>query len=253
MILKELNYANYVVKFVKVGSKKCLGFTLAEVLITLGIIGVVAAMTIPVLMSNYQKKQVAAQLKESYSIMQQAIKLSQEENGEVESWDTTLNGHQFFEKYMANYVKWMKEYTTSELKKEAPRTLLNGSSYTGTTYNGGNSAHFTLINGSMISMNLNSAGEYGLWVGIDVNGLSKPNRVGRDTFLFFMSSEYGLRPLGEAGTPGGWRFPGGKYSRSVVKGTNGNACAKGKSGYWCSSLIAQDGWQIEDDYPWKGK
>ena len=32
-------------------------FTLAEILITLGIIGVVAAMTIPTLITNYQKKQ----------------------------------------------------------------------------------------------------------------------------------------------------------------------------------------------------
>lgn len=39
------------------------GFTLAEVLITLGIIGVVAAMTIPTLMTNYQKKSTATQLK----------------------------------------------------------------------------------------------------------------------------------------------------------------------------------------------
>lgn len=233
--------------------KKDLAFSLAEVLITLGIIGVVAAMTIPVLISNYQKKQTAAQLKAAFSIVQQALKLSQEENGEVESWDTTLNGHKFFEKYMSHHIKWMKEYTSGELKKEAPRTLLNGSAYGGTTYNGGNSAHFTLINGSMVSMNLNSAGESGLWVGIDVNGLSKPNRVGRDTFLFFLSSEYGLRPLGDYGSPNGWRFPGGIYSRSVVKGGNGNACAKGKTGYWCSALIVQDGWQIEEDYPWNVK
>lgn len=40
--------------------KKNLGFTLAEVLLTLGIIGVVAAMTNPMLITNYQKKQVAA-------------------------------------------------------------------------------------------------------------------------------------------------------------------------------------------------
>ena len=48
-------------------------FTLAEVLITLGIIGVVAAMTLPTLVGEYQKKQTATQLKKFYSIMQQAI------------------------------------------------------------------------------------------------------------------------------------------------------------------------------------
>ena len=48
-------------------------FTLAEVLITLGIIGVVAAMTMPSVITNYQKKQTAAQLKKAYSIVSQAL------------------------------------------------------------------------------------------------------------------------------------------------------------------------------------
>ncbi len=55
------------------------GFTLAEVLITLGIIGIVAAMTIPTLISKIQKQQIEAQLKENYSVIAQAMKLSEEE------------------------------------------------------------------------------------------------------------------------------------------------------------------------------
>lgn len=224
------------------------GFTLAETLITLGIIGVVAAITIPNLMATYQKKQVATQLKESYSIIQQAVKLSQDENGEIEAWDTTLNGHNFFNQYIRNFIKWQKEYSSTELAQLAPRTLLNGSKYTGTTYTGGNSAHFTLINGAMISMNLDNSIEKGLWVGIDVNGLSKPNRIGRDTFLFFWSPEYGLRPLGDVGTYKNWSY--GAYSRTKVKTSSGLACNKKSSGYWCSALIVQDGWNLAKDYPW---
>ena len=41
-------------------------FTLAEVLITLGIIGIVAAMTLPTLIGKYQKKQTVTQLKKAY-------------------------------------------------------------------------------------------------------------------------------------------------------------------------------------------
>lgn len=51
-------------------TKVKLAFTLAEVLITLGIIGVVAAMTIPTLMSNYRKKQLETQIKANYSLVQ---------------------------------------------------------------------------------------------------------------------------------------------------------------------------------------
>ena len=47
------------------------GFTLAEVLITLGIIGVVAAMTLPTVLNNIQNKQLETALKKSYSLLSQ--------------------------------------------------------------------------------------------------------------------------------------------------------------------------------------
>ena len=50
------------------------GFTLAEVLITLGIIGVVAAITIPGLMSKYYEHQTVARMLETQSILTQAIR-----------------------------------------------------------------------------------------------------------------------------------------------------------------------------------
>ena len=55
-------------------TKARLGFTLAEVLITLGIIGVVAAMTIPNLIANYRAHQLSSRFLESYSIIQQVFK-----------------------------------------------------------------------------------------------------------------------------------------------------------------------------------
>ena len=48
-------------------------FTLAEVLITLGIIGVVAALTLPSLIQNYQKQVWVNQLKKSYSTISQGF------------------------------------------------------------------------------------------------------------------------------------------------------------------------------------
>ena len=51
-------------------------FTLAEVLITLGIIGVVAAMTLPVLISNHRKQVYVTQLKKSVSTLEQAFHLA---------------------------------------------------------------------------------------------------------------------------------------------------------------------------------
>ena len=52
------------------------GFTLAEVLITLGIIGVVASMTMPVLIGSYKKKAAVSQLKKVYSSLLQSVEFS---------------------------------------------------------------------------------------------------------------------------------------------------------------------------------
>ena len=64
------------------------GFTLAEVLITLGIIGVVAAMTLPTIINNYQKQVTVNKLKKFYTVMTQAIKLEEAQNGSLEYWMT---------------------------------------------------------------------------------------------------------------------------------------------------------------------
>ena len=47
--------------------RKYIGFTLAEVLVTLGIIGVVAAMTMPSVVNNVEGKQLQSALKKGYS------------------------------------------------------------------------------------------------------------------------------------------------------------------------------------------
>ena len=68
------------------------GFTLAEVLITLGIIGVVAAMTIPTLMSNYRKHVIETRLTKFYSTMTQAIKLAENDYDDISGWDKLGRG-----------------------------------------------------------------------------------------------------------------------------------------------------------------
>lgn len=49
------------------------GFTLAEVLVTLGIIGVVAALTMPTLIDNHRKAVTETRLEKFYSLMSQAV------------------------------------------------------------------------------------------------------------------------------------------------------------------------------------
>ena len=60
-------------------SLKKAAFTLAEVLITLGIIGVVAAMTIPTLINKYQDFSLKVQFKKTYAVLQQAARRAEYE------------------------------------------------------------------------------------------------------------------------------------------------------------------------------
>ena len=67
-------------------TKSKIAFTLAEVLITLGIIGVVAAMTMPALIQRQNEKATVVKLKKAYSVLENAYRLAKEENGDFSGW-----------------------------------------------------------------------------------------------------------------------------------------------------------------------
>ncbi len=62
------------------------GFTLAEVLITLGIIGVVAAMTLPTLITKYKEQETVTRVKKFYSVFSQAYTMAVLDNGTINNW-----------------------------------------------------------------------------------------------------------------------------------------------------------------------
>ena len=100
------------------------GFTLSEVLITLGIIGVVATFTIPTLISNHRKQVAENKLKKFYSTINQAVILSENINGDKKYWDTIPRGYEqdengepdinkskpraWYDKYLGPYLKTVK-------------------------------------------------------------------------------------------------------------------------------------------------
>lgn len=82
---------------------------LAEILITIGIIGVVAAITIPTLITNYQKKITATKLKKTYAELTNAVRLSEADNGEVSGWNITNKSEENFDEYILPYIKASKK------------------------------------------------------------------------------------------------------------------------------------------------
>ena len=71
--------------------KRRVAFTLAEVLITLGIIGVVAAMTMPTLIQNHQKQAYVTGFKRSVAVIDNMFKKMQADEGVSSFWDTELS------------------------------------------------------------------------------------------------------------------------------------------------------------------
>ena len=106
------------------------GFTLAEVLITLGIIGVVAALTIPTLMQNLDRRDRVSKVKAAYSQLSQAMKMAEVQYGTMDKWFGVTNQDVFsnaeeYTKYGLAATDWVGfKYILDEFKtvKVCPHT-----------------------------------------------------------------------------------------------------------------------------------
>ena len=76
-------------------------------MITLGIIGVVAALTMPSLIGNYKKQQSVEQVKKAYSVLAQAFNHAVAEYGDSSEWDTVTpsNAYSYFDTYWKPYIQ----------------------------------------------------------------------------------------------------------------------------------------------------
>ena len=236
------------------GYKK-FAFTLAEVLITLGVIGVVSALTMPTLIKHYQQHETVNRLKQTYSIISQAVRMSETENGLLETWeipnansnhsnDCYNKGKQFFDQYLKQYIKYAKDCTTFECFAES-YTRPNGKIYNNilTTYN------IVLANGSVVGFYPHDtfASAY-----VDLNGKKGPNKFGRDFFNIFINRTPRSDNLGDLSRSGVYMQGQGKDRATLTYGTY--SCSKTSKvnyeGGYCGALIMHDGWKIDKDYPW---
>ena len=229
--------------FFKGIEKKEIAFTLAEVLITLGIIGIVAAMTIPGLMTNYKKHKIETKLTKAVSTLNQAIKMSEAENGEMETWDKNLPYDEFINKYLRPYIK--VEQICHRQKpcgyKDGPVwTYLNGT--TNGTYCSPysfNRSGFISTDGVFYVFAYRNTGETGVLdndkiIIIDINGPEKPNIMGQDVFfLKRIEAEDSILPWGAD-----------KGMTAITEN-----CSKNSSGHYCAALIRTNGWKIPNNYP----
>ena len=186
--------------------RRLAAFTLAEVLITLGIIGVVAAMTMPSLITNYQKKQTVTQLKKAYSELSQALKMSETEYGTMDSWDFSNfesrdeRMNDFTSRYLIPNLKILKTCVPSSSECWADNILALNKKLIHSYLINGVGASFVTVSGYSVYY---WPDDTGVWFFIDINGLKKPNVVGRDIFRFRLNIDggnsvknYALNPYG---------------------------------------------------------
>ena len=184
--------------------KKC-AFTLAEVLITLGIIGVVAAITIPTLSTKVQVKVLENQFKKADAMFQQALKSSVQELGYSDINDFNIPGRHSSSSYedlksdvsSLNLV-WLKQFSSFQnfYIDDAKRKNIRYYTLTGTpTYDyyytmSGSRNVYILQNGVLVSdlfaCSYGTNHPAGVCFIFDTNGPYKgPNRVGHDIFRYF--------------------------------------------------------------------
>ena len=235
-------------------------FTLAEVLITLGIIGVVAAMTLPGLIQNYQKQVILTQLKKNYAILNQAVQMMRADNDGVEPIqissfmkkqyngspyiDYTLFGPEFAKYLPTDWHKVDSEklfcYKDADSfdAKWAFAGKVSALYFTKFTY-----YVWHLTNGACVQLGhtdgwswRTASNQQYIFI-VDVNGSDKrPNRVGLDIFMFEFMPDGRILPVGH------------DKSASELK-NDWSRC--NNTGAYCIYEIVNNGWQFPKNYPLK--
>ena len=220
-------------------------FTLAEVLITLGIIGVVAALTIPTLMSNYREKLLVNQLKKINSTLAQSLTLAEVQNGNIGEIKVTLNvAEKLFDAYWVPYFKMAKlcndSYSTcgyaSNMPFKSPKSysdsLLVWNPQSRKAFLGQDGA-FYLVCFFIVSDDTGLPVLDKNYIVVDLNGSKEPNVVGKDVFFFEYKSGKSVFPYG--------------YNKSDSE-IKQDCLVTGRS---CTEVIKRSGWKIPDWYPVK--
>lgn len=183
------------------------GFTLAEVLITLVIIGIIAAMTIPTLMNKTNEQESVVALKKAYSIVSQAYKRVIAENGEINP--ETLNGNDASKNLSAMFVPYFSVQKVCGHSSEGDCFAGMYKKFNGTDWWNGKTdiSCYKMRLSDGMSLAIFGFPEYKTFgngepltyvfgqVYIDLNGDKGPNTLGKDMFIFYIS-KYGVFPFG---------------------------------------------------------
>lgn len=205
------------------------GFTLAEVLITLGIIGIVAALTLPSLIVNYQKRIVVTRLQKFTSSMKQAHNLISIDEPDYAgplpiNYDPAA-AREWFNKYLK---KNLKVLSIKEVADGILVALADGSGFA--MYISDYPHYLFCVDYKKCENTLNNADNQVTKLETSIDGKN----------IFFYGYDGNTYAYGWDGT----------RENLITGGIWGYSCGDNVHLY-CAKLIEYDGWEIKDDYPVK--
>ena len=169
------------------------GFTLAEVLITLVIIGIIAALTIPNLMQKYTEQTTVKKVQKFYSNLSNAYKLAMKDSGPVNEWgvigwdkDSAIKVYDILFK---PYFKITKDCGTDNKGTCIANVVYKQINNSNNTHYASNTAYYKIVleDGAAVWWRLISSSQ--ISVDYDVNGTKEPNQWGKDSFIFVVKDD----------------------------------------------------------------
>lgn len=245
-----------------ISKRTSFAFTLAEVLITLTIIGVVAAITIPILINSYQKTQYITGMKKFYAEFNQILHKVSADYGCTNDLACTglfasTTDIQALGEAFVQYFKISHNCDISTNQKCWSPSTNNNYDGTGgvTAFNTYNTRYkFVTADGMSIAlMNYNynnctnswSTGKLGYMaqtcgnIIVDVNGLQGPNKFGRDVFQFWITNGRGASIYPAGGMDDNYNATDRWWNGTTPTCQNGSTLA-----YYCSARIIEEGWEM---------
>ena len=224
-------------------SLKSAAFTLAEVLVTLGIIGVVSAMTVPTLMQNYQRQSYVTQLHKTYNEMSQALLRYQTDRNALNLREAGMSSQAEVNNFISSYFKVVNSCLDSSTVTPCFANQSEYKKISGATASGfdndadGLGMSFVLANGTSIRPWLSNGRNFIVMV-VDVNGQKGPNILGRDFFDMCIDVNGNIDTcLSNGGT-----FPHTEAQRETE--FNDVCIADSASIAGCFGKILNDNWQM---------
>lgn len=193
--------------------KYLLGFTVAEVMIAMAIVGVIAAITVPTIMANYQRQTLTTQFQKNYVDLEQNLTFLQAENYAKTNMYSSILNKKDGKDIADTSGKFLKEYYQVQKDCETTAQPCFASAYW--NISSGTSANFTCNDGYTITTKSGTAicmipasiatdeeteteTKNPAKVFIDVNGAEDPNIAGRDLFTFNIYEDYSINEIDPA-------------------------------------------------------